>query len=282
MPGISHRYVQIAEAIADRIMLPPIEMIYIPLPADEPGCRQKFGAVVLADGSVGIMFILMDDTTPQLQQCVESQRYQGKSPLLLARSFTSTDPVQKTLALGALNAIGHFILRKCGYQPDYTTDSMALFNPQPGDVMGMVGYFPPLVGRIREANIPLIVIELKEELARREPGFIVTTDARELRRCTKVLCTSTVLLNDSLDDILQNCRQAERVAIIGPTAGFLPDPLFERGVDTIGGTFIEDANAFLENCREQEKWGPAARKYCIRKEGYPGYKTLLAGLGTRD
>jgi uncharacterized protein (DUF4213/DUF364 family) len=276
MSIINQRYLRIAEEIAERTSLPLIEEVYVPHLDDEPDCKHKFGVVVLADGSVGIMYILMDDTLPQLHQYVKSQRFQGINPLLLARSFAGTDPVLKALALGALNAIGQFVLRNSDYTLDYTTDSLALFHPRCGDSMGMVGYFPPLVERIREAGVALTVIELKEELVRKEPGFQVTLDVRELRHCTKVLCTSTVILNDSLEAILQQCRQAERVAVIGPTAGFLPDPLFELGVDTIGGTHIYDAELFLDLCRKGGKWGSAARKYCIQREHYPGYDALLA------
>ncbi len=278
MLNISHSYLQLAEAIAEQVDLPIIRQIYIPGMTDEPGCTHKFGAIVLEDGSVGVMYILMDETLVQLQQYVESLQCQGTNPMLLARSFTNTDPVKKTLALGTLNAISQFILRNSGYKLDYTTDSLALFQPKPSDAMGMVGYFPPLVKHIREANVHLTVIELKEELVRQEPGLLVTLDSSELRRCTKVLCTSTVLLNDSLDDILQNCQEAERVAIIGPSAGFLPDPLFERGVDTIGGTVIHDAELFLQLCQKGDKWGTAAKKYCIQRNQYPGFKTLLAGF----
>lgn len=280
MPSISHRYVQIAEEIAERVRLPRIQEIYLPSPAEDPECKQKFGAVILEDGSAGIMFILNNDTTKQLHQELDVSQYHGRDPLLPARFFTSSEPAHKTLAMGTLNAISQFLLRRSGYSLDHTTDSLALFEPRPGDAIGMVGFFPPLVNRIREAEIELIVIELKEELARREPGLLVTTDARELRHCTKVLCTSTVLLNETLDDILENCRQAERVAIIGPTAGFLPDALFERGVDTIGGTSISDAEGFLAHSRRREKWGTTAQKYCIQKGRYPGYSALLAGIDT--
>jgi uncharacterized protein (DUF4213/DUF364 family) len=278
MLNISHNFLQLAETIAEQIDLPNIQQVYIPGMTNDPGCKHKFGAVVLEDGSVGVMYILMDETLPQLQQYVESLQCQGSNPMLLARFFTSTDPVKITLALGALNAIGQYILKNSGYQLDYTTDSLALFHPQSNDAIGMVGYFPPLVKSIREAHVPLTVIELKEELVRQEPGLLVTLDTSELRRCTKVLCTSTVLLNDSLDDILLYCQEAERVAIIGPTAGFLPDPLFERGVDTIGGTVIHDAELFLQLCQKGDKWGTAAKKYCIQRNQYPGFKTLLTGF----
>ena len=47
---------------------------------------------------------------------------------------------------------------------DTETNSLGSLDPQPGDHFGMVGFFPPLVRRLRAQNINLTVIELKEAL----------------------------------------------------------------------------------------------------------------------
>jgi hypothetical protein len=72
--------------------------------------------------------------------------------------------------------------------------------------------------------------------------------------------TSTVLLNDTLDAVLAHCRQARAVAMIGPGAGCLPEPLFQRGVTTVGGTWIEDPAGFIAALKSGAPWGRFARK----------------------
>jgi hypothetical protein len=55
-----------------------------------------------------------------------------------------------------------------------------------------------------------------------------------------VVSTSTLLLNDTLDRMLGHCRNARWFAMVGPSAGCLPDALFARGVTLIGGNWIDD------------------------------------------
>jgi uncharacterized protein (DUF4213/DUF364 family) len=83
------------------------------------------------------------------------------------------------------------------------------------------------------------------------------------------------MLNDTLDAVLAACRSARRVAVIGPTAGCVPDPLFDRGVDVVGGRRVTDRRGFLDAFAAGDRWGPFAAKYAIAQPGYPGCATLL-------
>lgn len=273
--GIAAAYLEMVQEIARHVAIPRVREVFVPPLQTDPDKSGEFGAVVLEDGSAGLMFVLLDDTLQRLHSAVDAAALQGADVVELARGFTGHDPVSKALALGAINAVGQFVLGRADYRFDYTTDSLGLFAPHSGDHVGMVGYFPPLVRQLRDRGISLTVIELDESLVQHHKDFRVTLDPAQLDQCNKILCTSTVVLNDSIDDILRHCSHAERVGIIGPTAGFLPDPLFARGVDTVGGNRVLDADEWLRRCRTQEKWGPSARKYCIQRAEYPGMQTLL-------
>ena len=113
-------------------------------------------------------------------------------------------------------------------------------------------------------------------------GWSVTLDAGELAHCNKVLSTSTVLLNDTLDAILERCRDAERFALIGPGAGCLPDPLFARGVTLLGGSWIVNPAGFKAALQAGNAWGGFARKFAIGREHYPGFDGLLAQARERQ
>jgi uncharacterized protein (DUF4213/DUF364 family) len=77
-------------------------------------------------------------------------------------------------------------------------------------------------------------------------------------------------LNNSLDDILGHCALDAWVSIIGPTAGYFPDPLFKRGVDVVGGRVVKDGELFLQLLRQQKRWGKATQKICFQKKTYGG------------
>ncbi|MBT9596544.1 MAG: hypothetical protein IV094_11210 [Vitreoscilla sp.] len=95
-------------------------------------------------------------------------------------------------------------------------------------------------------------------------------DPRDLNACDKVLSTSTVLLNHTLDEVLANCRKARCLALIGPGAGCLPDVLFEAGVTTLGRTWITDTSGFKEAMHLGLPWSRFARKFALNATDWPG------------
>ena len=98
----------------------------------------------------------------------------------------------------------------------------------------------------------------------------VDFDAAELEACSKVLSTSTILLNHTVDDMLAHCRKAQRIVLIGPSAGCLPEPLFARGVTVVGGSWITDRAGFIDALRRGESWSGFAYKFALAAADWPG------------
>lgn len=276
--SIAEELLAIVDTVGHRISLPPVKQVWLPPTRDRPEKSAEFGAVVLADDSVGVAYVLLGDTLTQLRDRGSPAAAVGLDPVELAQGFRGGDPATQALGLGAINAISQHVIRASGFPVDTETNSIASFDPQPEDRIGMVGFFPPLVAKLVAQNIDLTVIELKEELVRQESRFRVTLDPQALRQCNKILCTSTILLNDAIDAILGYCDHAEQVAVIGPSAGFLPDPLFTRGINTVGGHQVTDTPAFLARCEAEQRWGNTSQKYCFHRRSYPGYRALLASI----
>ena len=134
----------------------------------------------------------------------------------------------------------------------------------------MVGFLPPLVKAINKCGAELIVIEKNKKFIGKFPELNISLDPLNLKTCNKVLCTSTTVLNNTLDEVLDNCAADATISIVGPTAGYFPDPLFERGVDVVGGTFVKDGDLFFELLKEGKRWSPATQKFCLQKENYQG------------
>lgn len=266
------------EDIDGQRTLPRISGFWVPPLRERPQKGDEFGAIFLDDGTVGLMFVQLDDTLKRLHDGPQLEELIGENPADLARDLRAERPEQKTLAFGALNALSQYVIRASGLAIDTETDSIASFAPQPSDHIGMIGYFPPLVKKLLARNIQLTVVELKQELVEERPRFRVTLDPSALAECTKILATSTMLLNESIDEMLGYCQESEHVAIVGPGAGFLPDPLFARGVDTVGGHQVVDAVGFRQRCEAGEKWRETSRKYAIHRSSYPGYRELLSAL----
>jgi uncharacterized protein (DUF4213/DUF364 family) len=264
----------LVELAAAALPLPAVAQALFPPDRRGTGKSGEFCALALGDGSVGTAFVLLGDTLARLQAHSPAD-YAGRPALEVARLFASGDPVERALGLAAINAVTQHVYRRAGYEPDLAADSLGSLALQSGDRVGMIGYFPPLVPRVRALGLPLTVVELRAELAREEPGLTVTLDPKRLTDCNKIVSTSTVLLNDTLEEILGHCRHAEALALVGPSASCFPDPLFARGVTSLGGYWVLDAQTFMRRAEALEPWGESGKKSCVARAAYPGTQTLL-------
>ena len=83
-------------------------------------------------------------------------------------------------------------------------------------------------------------------------------------------------MNDTLDEVLQHCTAAQHITVLGPTAGYFPDPLFARGVHVLGGRFVNDGMLLLQLISERKRWGGATQKLCFNSCDYEGLSDLRA------
>jgi uncharacterized protein len=254
---------------------PRVRALHLP-PAPWNGSRDgEFGALELDDGSLGLSYVLLDGTLAALFGGAQGQDLVGADALAVARGWAHGQGAERTLGFAAVNALTRHLFDRTGFSPPDATDSIGGLAPQQGEHVGMVGYFPPLVKRVTACGARLTVLELKADLLGRGDGFRVTLDPRDLEGCDKLLSTSTVLLNDTLDEVLSHCAAARAFAMIGPGASCLPDPLFRRGVTLLGGVWIEQAEAFKQALATGQPWGRHARKFALARDAYPGIEALL-------
>jgi uncharacterized protein (DUF4213/DUF364 family) len=276
---------QQAQAIAQVHPPPAVRALHLPHPAPGQALHDaEFCALELQDGSFGLSYLLLGDALQALLRehgaAAGPAPLAGASPLALAARLVDGSPVQRALALAALNALTDSAWRRIGYEPPAASNSLGDVQLGPLDHLGMIGFFPPLVQRLHDAGGRLSVVELDAATVARQqqryPGLHITQDRNTLAACNVVVGTSTMLLNDTLDAMLAAAPQARRFAIIGPSAGLWPDALFERGVTFMGGTRITDGAALREALQQGASWSAATRKFAIHRDSWPGWQRLLA------
>jgi uncharacterized protein len=262
----------LAQALAGA-PVPRVRALHLP-PSPWNGSKDgEFGALELEDGSLGLSYVLLDGALAEL---TFARALDGADALKIAQGWAHGSGAARTLGFAAVNALTRHLFDRAAYVPPEAADSIAGLAPQRGEHIGMIGFFPPLVKQVTACGARLTVLELRPELAGPREGFHITLDARELQGCDKVLSTSTVLLNDTLDEVLAHCEQARDFAMIGPGASCLPDPLFRRGVTLLGGTWITDVQGFKRALVAGAPWSEHARKSAISRDGYAGIAALLA------
>ncbi len=254
-----------------KFTVPPIANIFFPpfYKGGQPKDAQ-FMAISLEGGSAGISFVLLPDEKMEEYTALQPPDFVGKDPRGFALEFGNDDPIKEMISLAAINAICQHVMRVTHFPLESATNSLGLLSVSAGDRVGMVGLFFGPIKSIKKAGAELVVIEKNEHLIQKFPNLPITLDATKLSTCNKILCTSTTILNNSLDEILTNCSPDALVSIIGPTAGYFPDPLFARGVDVVGGRVVKNGALFLQLLAERKRWGDATQRTCFQKETYAG------------
>ena len=254
--------------------LPAVSGLYKPRAATSPGRGKKFGVVALADGSCGFFFAGLDDTLSRLDTC-DLRQFTEAPTLDLVKNCLGTDPLSTAVGLGALNAVSQHLLKAAGFELDRATDPLGRLDLAGARHVGMVGFFAPLIERWGNYPGALTVIEKDPQFLEISGPFEVTDQTDRLRGCDRVLITGSTLINDTLDDVLSHCDPRAQIALVGPSASCLPDPIFDRGVDVVGSIMVCDLPRLEALLEAGQPWAEGTAKYCIMRDQYPGIRKMI-------
>ncbi len=258
--------------------LPRIAEVVLPekmLSESEANAKHdKFGLVVLEDGSAGFFYRLLQVKTNKVEHYRSlATGTAGKQITDTLHDLGSDDLFTRGIALGAINASTAATFSKTGFKLPAKTRPENTGTPQK---IGMVGFFAQQAQLLVRQGNTLAVLELDEQLAQSTDNMEVTSNPQVLEDCEVIYCTASTLINNTLEPLLETFQPEIKVELIGPTAGCFPDPLFLRGVDSVGGSAVVDTEKAIDCVRAGRPWLDSVRKYSLSKDIYPGHKALFA------
>lgn len=252
-----------------------VRRAFLPVPSPDPTRDAEFGLVELDDGSAGLYYAWLSPAQSALATRYADEVLLGRDALTLARACADGDDAARSLALALLNALTASCWRRAGFVPPPAVSSFGL-EPAPDARLGMVGNFPSLVRQWRASGRALTVLERKTHMLCEEPGLRITADPTALADCTHVLCTASTLLNGSFEDTRSRGPREACWVLLGPSAGFFPDPVFAWGVAAVGGTLVTDVEGALARLRAATRPGDAGYRYVLTARETPSFEILLA------
>lgn len=282
MTAFANELLDATRQLMSGLTVPRVQQFELPPPvssqaADNGARKNNFAAMVLEDGSVGLTYVALDKALDDLRQNPVVESIQGANPLDIATHYLQGTGWQRALGLSAINAVTQSVLRDNNIVQPMTDNMPVLFasdgdgsaaGATPTDHIGMVGYFGRLVEPLLAMGAKVTVIELREEMARHDGALEVTLDTSRLANCNKVIVTGTTLINHTIDNILQHCRRADNILMLGPTASCAPQPLFDRGLTLIGGFHVTDTARFVQSWRAAESWRQYGFRYSISAQDW--------------
>jgi len=220
-----------------------------------------FTVAVLENGAIGISYNLFHGDAEIMVRYRQWswEELNGRKADELMEWVLSDDLLERTVGMAVLNALSQDFITKHpqGYRIDASSDLFGLMKLKESDRVGLVGYC------LQEKAGEVIVLEKSPDLLQGTYPFTMTDDPTALRQCDKVLITATTVTNDSLPGLLPQCANASFVGIMGPTAGCLPDALFDLGIHGVGYSRIKNPDLFLQRFEQGIKWGDAAQKVWV-------------------
>ncbi len=217
-----------------------------------------YTAVLLEDGRCGLAYTLHEQEYESCGVVPEAGTLAGRSVLELAQYIKSADTTACAIGLAALNAATD--------PPEGAVESdiLELLPAGPDDAVGMIGYFGPLVGPLRKRARAVHIFERRPSL---ELGILPESATRDLLpQCQIVILSATTLLNHTLDGLLDLCRSAREIALLGPSTPFLPELFRRHGITLLSGLQVLDAPQVLRVVSEAggtRQFGRAARKLTL-------------------
>ncbi len=234
-----------------------------------------YTGVMLDTGHGGVAFTPIRDI-PDAVCCPRSYGKMPRSGYLSEQPFenildaaTDPGPLKSAVGVAAINAVSQQILFGNGkYQITYDADPLYSVDLQSTDVVAMIGAFTPyikyLVGKVRE----LFVIERNPSAASGDiPIYTEEKGKEQIPNADVVVVSGAAIVNHTIDEILSMASRAREIILSGATSSMVPDPLFKRGVTSVGGVRIDDANQMLRVIKQ------AGSGYSLLKEC--ATKTLL-------
>lgn len=197
-----------------------------------------YASVLLEGGRLGLSAVLRRDMEPGCNLVTRAGTMAGgPASELLKLLVQGETPLDKTIGLATANAILN------SGAPSREDDTLELIGLSDKDRVTMVGFFGPLVERVKDTGARLSIVEID----RHRPGIHNSDDARTaLERATVALITATSLLNDTLESILSRLPSARHVTLLGPSTPLAPKAFQGTPVNHLAGSVSMDNRKILQ------------------------------------
>jgi uncharacterized protein len=216
-----------------------------------------FTGVKLSTGAGGMCYTPIKDI-PQAVCCPNSagrifnpQKINGMPVKEILPALSSREPMKTAIALATLNALSATCWER-GLMGDYTIkmkmDAQKAVRMPVDKSVAVVGAFVPTLRALKQRGGTWWVIEQDPRTLKNDEldHFVPAAKSTEVIRQTDVLIiTGVTLVNHTLEGILDAARPGTEIAVMGPTAGLVPEPLFNRGVRIVGGVWVKKPDDLL-------------------------------------
>ena len=201
-----------------------------------------YTAVTLSDGGIGLSYTHFEDK----KSCMLLNRhidYEEQPALQLLEKIKSDHPVERSMALALVNALNY--TDALGYPEDRKNQIMfEEFNIGEGTRAAMVGFIGPLVELLNQKQATVEVLDASRNMGHKEDFYAKLGNWADV-----LLLTSTSILNNTTEEILQNAHPKVKTVMLGPSTPMVAAAFDHLPVHMLAGTVPIDTANILKAIR---------------------------------
>jgi len=221
-----------------------------------------YTAVQLESGKTGLAYTFRQDLPGGCSVFHGLRPLAGRKAWELLSFLNSDEKIEAALGLASANALVNHQINGA-----LEGDILEFLNLHPEDEVGMVGYFAPLVSELKKRVKHLHIFEKLDQ-----PGEILPEEAafEWLPKCQIALITSTTILNNTLDSLLNSSASCREVILLGTSTPLLKEAFKDTPVTMLSGIEVLDAERVLQIV--SEGGGTQFFKNFVRKVNLPVFE----------
>ncbi|NVM55550.1 MAG: DUF364 domain-containing protein [Candidatus Helarchaeota archaeon] len=238
----------------------------------------RFTATLLEDGSCGMCFSVYNQEPIDSCEYVRSVKSMDQLDIVKILQFAkdSNENLEKLIGISTLNAISQHILKEHSenYHFTFDTDPIDHIEFEETDRVVMIGGIKAFLPKLQELVEDFVVIDKRLNNTKLPYMKSLETTQDYLHQADIVLITGSAIANNTLETLLKWIKTAKEVAVVGPSAGFVPEPLFDRGVTIVSGMQVLEPHKVM-NIIADDGGTPHFKTYCKK------YNIFRKGTGRK-
>ena len=217
-----------------------------------------FTGVKLSNGAGGVCFTPIKEI-PEAVCCpssagriFEPAKIPGMKVVNALSALSSPEPMKVAVAIATLNALSSTCWSQGGtehYNMNMNMDALEAVRLTDDSAVAVIGAIVPVLRLLKRRGGTWWIIEQDPKTLREDewPHYVPEERSKEvLGKADVLIITGVTLVNHTLENILEYARPGAEIAVMGPTASMLPEPLFERGVRVVGGVWVKKPDELLD------------------------------------
>jgi uncharacterized protein (DUF4213/DUF364 family) len=198
--------------------------------------------VTLSDGGIGLSYTHFEDK----KSCMLLNRhidYEGQPAVELLEKIKSDNPVERSMALALVNALNY---REALEYPEDKKNKIMFdkFKIGEGTRVAMVGFIGPLVDLLKQKKASVEVLDASRNMGHKEDFYAKLDNWADV-----LILTSTSILNNTTEEILQKVHKKVKTVMLGPSTPMVAAAFEHLPVHMLAGTVPIDKENVLKAIR---------------------------------